>query len=86
VTSIDSRLIATRQEIARVLAEDFKEGDIFTKYDVRDRCAHGQMDMQWPRRFRELRDHGWVIDSRDQDPSLCHNQHRLVRKGRTWEH
>jgi hypothetical protein len=64
VTGTGSRLIATRQEIARVLTEEFKEGDILTKYDVRDRCTHGQMDMQWPRRFRELPDHGWVIDGR----------------------
>lgn len=71
---------ATRQEIAWVLTEEFKEGDTFTKHAVRERCSRGQLDMQWPRRFRKLRDYGYVIDTSQQDPSLRHNQHRLVKR------
>jgi len=65
------------------LADMVGEGEIFTKDDLRDAFPGvSQID----RRVRDLRDHGWVISTRSEDPELELDEQRLVTiGGRVWD-
>jgi hypothetical protein len=54
------------------------EGNIFTKGQLREAFPDvSQID----RRVRDLRDHGWQIDTRREDESLHLDEQRFVKKG-----
>jgi hypothetical protein len=74
-----------RLEIANVINEHFVIGQVFTKRQVRMLCPNGQMDEQWQRRFRELRQMGFIIDTYREDSTLHPNEHRLIQKPVTEE-
>lgn len=55
-----------------------KEGNLFTKGELRAAFPDvAQID----RRVRDLRDHGWQIDTRREDPSLNMDEQRFVKMG-----
>ncbi|MGJ5896717.1 hypothetical protein DF268_29355 [Streptomyces sp. V2] len=54
------------------------EGNIFTKAQLREAFPDvAQID----RRLRDLRDHGWRIDTSRDDPSLLQQEQRFVTRG-----
>lgn len=54
------------------------EGEIFTKGQLREAFSDvAQID----RRVRDLRDHGWRIDTSRDDPSLLQQEQRFVTRG-----
>ncbi|MHA5053366.1 hypothetical protein [Streptomyces sp. SD15] len=54
------------------------EGNIFTKAQLREAFPEvAQID----RRLRDLRDHGWRIDTSRDDPSLLQQEQRFVTRG-----
>lgn len=54
------------------------EGNIFTKSQLREAFPDvAQID----RRLRDLRDHGWKIDTSRDDPSLLQQEQRFVARG-----
>ncbi|MGA5038449.1 hypothetical protein ACPCA8_15505 [Streptomyces capoamus] len=54
------------------------EGNIFTKAQLRETFPDvAQID----RRLRDLRDHGWRIDTNREDPSLLQQEQRFVTRG-----
>ncbi|MDT0347651.1 hypothetical protein [Streptomyces litchfieldiae] len=53
-------------------------GNIFTKTQLRQAFPQ---DTQIDRRVRDLRDHGWQIDTNRDDPSLNQDEQRYVSKG-----
>ncbi|GAA2194549.1 MULTISPECIES: hypothetical protein [Streptomyces] len=54
------------------------EGNIFTKAQLRESFPDvAQID----RRLRDLRDHGWRIDTSRDDPSLLQQEQRFVTRG-----
>uniref|UniRef100_A0AAU2V9H5 HNH endonuclease n=1 Tax=Streptomyces sp. NBC_00003 TaxID=2903608 RepID=A0AAU2V9H5_9ACTN len=59
------------------------EGSIFTKDELRQAFPGvSQID----RRMRDLRDHGWQIDTNREDASLASSEQRFVRQGEpVWE-
>lgn len=60
------------------LETEVGEGNIFTKTRLRsDFSGVSQID----RRIRDLRTHGWQIDTRREDPSLNLDEQRYVKKG-----
>ncbi|MFL4904373.1 hypothetical protein ACJ6WF_14605 [Streptomyces sp. MMS24-I2-30] len=55
-----------------------KEGNVFTKAQLREAFPDvAQID----RRLRDLRDHGWRIDTSRDDPSLRQQEQRFVARG-----
>ncbi|GGR78411.1 hypothetical protein GCM10010252_16370 [Streptomyces aureoverticillatus] len=54
------------------------EGNVFTKEDVK---AAFPGVSQADRRVRDLRDHGWQIDTNREDASLGQNEQRFVKQG-----
>ncbi|MFE5948050.1 hypothetical protein [Streptomyces sp. NPDC056480] len=60
------------------LASVVKEGNVFTKGQLR--AAFPEV-AQIDRRVRDLRDHGWQIDTRREDESLNLDEQRFVKKG-----
>lgn len=73
----------TMKRAALWLATCVGEGEVFTKDDLRVAFPGiSQID----RRVRDLRQHGWIIDTRSQDIELELEEQRLVRiGGRVWE-
>ncbi|MGO4420337.1 hypothetical protein AB4Z54_16790, partial [Streptomyces sp. MCAF7] len=60
------------------LVTEVGEGNIFTKTELRKAFPDvAQID----RRVRELRDHGWRIDTNRDDPALKQEEQRYVSKG-----
>ncbi|CAM5492435.1 hypothetical protein [Streptomyces abikoensis] len=60
------------------LMSEVGEGNVFTKTQLREAFPDvAQID----RRTRDLRDHGWQIDTRREDPSLKLEEQRFVKKG-----
>jgi hypothetical protein len=54
------------------------EGNVFTKAQLREAFPDvAQID----RRLRDLRDHGWRIDTSRDDPSLLQQEQRFVTRG-----
>jgi len=64
--------------VARWLAEEVGEGSIFTKQALRQALPQFE---QVDRRMRDLRGHGWQIDTNRDDPQLSANELRLVKVG-----
>ncbi|MEC3994924.1 hypothetical protein VSR01_15875 [Actinacidiphila sp. DG2A-62] len=60
------------------LETEVGEGNIFTKTQLRQAFPH---DTQIDRRVRELRAHGWRIDTSRDDPGLRQEEQRYVNKG-----
>ncbi|WP_410653817.1 hypothetical protein [Amycolatopsis sp. cmx-4-54] len=61
------------------LESEVGEGEIFTKTRLREAFPDvSQID----RRLRDLRDYGWQIDTRREDPSLKQEEQRYVKRGR----
>lgn len=60
------------------LATEVGEGNVFTKGQLR--AAFPEV-AQIDRRVRDLRDHGWQIDTRREDESLNLDEQRFVKKG-----
>ncbi|MEV8143516.1 hypothetical protein [Specibacter sp. NPDC078709] len=60
------------------LADFVGEGEVFTKDELRETFPGvSQID----RRVRDLRDHGWIINTRSEDLDLELDEQRLVRIG-----
>ncbi|MFF7985374.1 hypothetical protein ACFZDK_40745 [Streptomyces sp. NPDC007901] len=60
------------------LVAEVGEGNIFTKAQLREAFPEvAQID----RRLRDLRDHGWRIDTSRDDPSLLQQEQRFVIRG-----
>lgn len=60
------------------LVQEVGIGGIFTKADLRAAFPDvAQID----RRLRDLRDHGWQIDTNREDPSLRQEEQRYVQRG-----
>ncbi|QBI56293.1 hypothetical protein EKD16_22700 [Streptomonospora litoralis] len=65
------------------LVQEVGEGNIFTKEGLR---AAFPDKTQIDRRVRELRKHGWVINTSKEEPALEANEQRFVKEGRpVWE-
>ncbi|MGK3107593.1 hypothetical protein [Streptomyces sp. WAC05858] len=60
------------------LETEVGEGNIFTKAQLRQAFPD---DAQIDRRVRDLRDHGWRIDTSRDDPALKQEEQRYVTKG-----
>ncbi|QDQ11763.1 hypothetical protein [Streptomyces spectabilis] len=59
------------------------EGSVFTKEDVKEAFPGVS---QADRRVRDLRDHGWQIDTNREDASLGPHEQRFVKQGQpVWE-
>lgn len=60
------------------LLAEVEEGNVFTKAQLREAFPDvAQID----RRLRDLRDHGWKIDTSRDDPSLLQQEQRFVTRG-----
>jgi hypothetical protein len=60
------------------LLAEVEEGNVFTKAQLREAFPDvAQID----RRLRDLRDHGWRIDTSRDDPSLHQQEQRFVTRG-----
>jgi 5-methylcytosine-specific restriction endonuclease McrA len=78
----DSKL-GTMKRAALWLVTVVGEGNVFTKEDVK---AAFPGVSQADRRVRDLRDHGWQIDTNREDASLGQHEQRFVRPGEAvWE-
>jgi hypothetical protein len=65
-------------QVGKWLAETIGEGAVFTKHELR--ATFPQYE-QADRRMRDLRNHGWRIDTNREDASLRSNELRLVKIG-----
>ncbi|GAA3623541.1 hypothetical protein GCM10022223_45660 [Kineosporia mesophila] len=78
----DSKL-GTKKRAALWLLQVVGEGNIFTKSALRDAFPE---TTQIDRRMRDLRAHGWKIDTNREDISLDANQQRFIQQGEAvWE-
>ncbi|MCA1185207.1 hypothetical protein LCD36_01965 [Saccharopolyspora sp. 6T] len=60
------------------LESEVGEGEVFSKRKLRDAFPEtAQID----RRVRDLRDHGWRIDTSREDPSLRQEEQRYAKRG-----
>jgi hypothetical protein len=75
--------LGTMKRCALWLVQIIGEGNSFTKTQLRDAFRDvAQID----RRMRDLRDHGWRIDTNREDLSLGANEQRFVQMGEyVWE-
>lgn len=75
--------LGTMKRAALWLVSEVGEGNAFTKTDLyRAFPSTSQID----RRMRDLRDHGWRIDTRREDPGLESHEQRFVSRGApVWE-
>ncbi|MFF5359235.1 hypothetical protein ACFY4I_07470 [Streptomyces scabiei] len=67
-----------KSQVALWLVSEIGEGEIFTKVQLREAFPDAA---QIDRRLRELRDHGWRIDTSREDPSLRQQEQRFVTRG-----
>ncbi|MET8692729.1 hypothetical protein ABZV65_09290 [Streptomyces bauhiniae] len=75
--------LGTMKRAALWLVTVVGEGNVFTKEDVK---AVFPGVSQADRRVRDLRDHGWQIDTNREDASLGQHEQRFVRQGvPVWE-
>ena len=70
--------LGVRARIALWLHDEVGEGNVFVKADLREAFPESE---QVDRRMRELREHGWVLDTNKQDEGLKLNQLRFVKAG-----
>lgn len=73
----------TMKRAALWLVDVVGEGNVFTKAQLREAFpGTSQID----RRMRDLRDHGWRIDTNREDAVLDAHEQRFVRQGEpVWE-
>ncbi|WP_282791809.1 hypothetical protein [Streptomyces sp. CC224B] len=75
--------LGTMKRAGLWLVEVVGEGNVFTKEDVKQAFPGVS---QADRRVRDLRDHGWQIDTNREDASLGANEQRFVKQGEpVWE-
>ncbi|MFC5182266.1 hypothetical protein [Actinomadura harenae] len=75
--------LGTKKRVALWLVQEVGAGSVFTKEQLR---AAFEGVSQVDRRMRELRDHGWQIDTNREDPALDPSEHRFVSQGvPVWE-
>ncbi|MET9801389.1 hypothetical protein [Streptomyces sp. NPDC006368] len=75
--------LGTMKRAALWLVTVVGEGNVFTKEDVKEAFPGVS---QADRRVRDLRDHGWQIDTNREDASLGQHEQRFVRQGEpVWE-
>ncbi|MFD9329122.1 hypothetical protein [Streptomyces sp. NPDC060065] len=75
--------LGTMKRSALWLVTVVGEGNVFTKEDVKEAFPGVS---QADRRVRDLRDHGWQIDTNREDASLGQHEQRFVRQGApVWE-
>ncbi|MFE1559600.1 hypothetical protein ACFW6V_32010 [Streptomyces sp. NPDC058734] len=78
-----NKKMGTKVRAALWLATEVGEGNVYTKDQLRAAFPEAA---QVDRRVRELRDHGWVIDTNRDDVSLAQHEARFVQAGeRLWE-
>ncbi|MFJ3643499.1 hypothetical protein ACIPRD_27620 [Streptomyces sp. NPDC090108] len=81
--SYEDTKLGTMKRAALWLVTEVGEGNIFTKEAVK---AVFPGVSQADRRVRDLRDHGWQIDTNREDASLGQHEQRFVRQGEpVWE-
>ncbi|MBO8202173.1 hypothetical protein JW613_28350 [Streptomyces smyrnaeus] len=74
----DSNKYGSMIRAALWLEAEVGEGGIFTKTELRNAFSDvSQID----RRIRDLRDRGWQIDTRREDPTLKLDEQRYVKRG-----
>ena len=75
--------LGTMKRGALWLVQVVGEGNVFTKAEMRSAFPEtAQID----RRIRDLRDYGWRIDTRREDPGLDQSEQRFVSRGApVWE-
>ncbi|BFV58234.1 hypothetical protein KCMC57_up33380 [Kitasatospora sp. CMC57] len=75
--------LGTMKRAALWLVSVVGEGNVFTKADLRDAFpGTSQID----RRMRDLRDHGWRLDTNREDARLDSHEQRFVTRGAAvWE-
>ncbi|MFD8740114.1 hypothetical protein ACFV06_35110 [Streptomyces sp. NPDC059618] len=75
--------LGTMKRAALWLVGVIGEGNVFTKEDVKEAFPGVS---QADRRVRDLRDHGWQIDTNREDASLGQHEQRFVKQGApVWE-
>lgn len=81
--SWENTKMGTMKRAALWLVSEVGEGNVFTKAQLRDAFPEvSQID----RRMRDLRDHGWRIDTNREDLSLDAHEQRFVQMGEpVWE-
>ncbi|MFF5189452.1 hypothetical protein ACFY30_37775 [Streptomyces sp. NPDC000345] len=78
IPSYQDKKFGTMVRAALWLVTEVGEGRIFTKTQLREAFPEvSQID----RRLRDLRDHGWRIDTSRDDPSLLQQEQRFVTRG-----
>ncbi|MET8611911.1 hypothetical protein [Streptomyces misionensis] len=78
VPSYQDKKFGTMARAALWLITEVGEGEIFTKARLREAFPEvAQID----RRLRDLRDHGWRIDTSRDDPALHQQEQRFVTRG-----
>jgi hypothetical protein len=78
-----SSKMGTMVRAALWLVTKVGEGNVFTREQLR---AAFPETAQVDRRVRDLRDHGWVIDTNREDPTLSFGESRFVHAGApVWE-
>lgn len=81
------RKFGGERRVSAFLYFELKEGDSFTMRQLREAVGiSGEPESaeHLNRRMRRLRDHGWVIDSHNDDRSLGTDTYRLQKKGRRY--
>ncbi|MDH6489959.1 hypothetical protein [Streptomyces sp. SAI-127] len=78
IPSYQDKTFGTMVRAALWLVTEVGEGSVFTKTQLREAFPEvAQID----RRLRDLRDHGWRIDTSRDDPSLLQQEQRFVTRG-----
>ncbi|MGI5455186.1 hypothetical protein ACQEWB_18795 [Streptomyces sp. CA-249302] len=78
IPSYQDKQFGSMVRAALWLVTEVGEGNIFTKAQLREAFPEvAQID----RRLRDLRDHGWRIDTSRDDPSLLQQEQRFVIRG-----
>ncbi|MEU2622126.1 hypothetical protein ABZ642_29050 [Streptomyces sp. NPDC007157] len=78
IPSYQDKQFGSMVKAALWLVAEVGEGNIFTKAQLREAFPEvAQID----RRLRDLRDHGWRIDTSRDDPSLLQQEQRFVIRG-----
>ncbi|MER7919964.1 MULTISPECIES: hypothetical protein [unclassified Streptomyces] len=78
IPSYQDKKFGTMARAALWLISVVGEGEIFTKAQLREAFPDvAQID----RRLRDLRDHGWRIDTSRDDPELLQQEQRFVTRG-----
>ncbi len=74
----DEAKFGTKIRVGLWLVTEVRVGNTFTKAQLRDAFPGVE---QVDRRMRDLRQHGWKIDTNKEDASLTPNELRFVQAG-----